>query len=400
MGVYRRGKEEDTEAILDFADMVFSMAAGSTDFEQLLPKAYSEKRRSVVMHHMIQEENGIRALIDVYPEMLTIGENRLKCAYIGTVCVHPKARGKGYMIELMRRVEESLRREGYDMMILDGNRHRYQHYGFEKAGMKYCFNVTSDSIRHACAALTRQEAECRGGMEHLEDISFELIEDADSALLDTIYALYQKRHVTLRDRESLYQCLKSWNADVYAVLCQGVCIGYLNTSADGCAIYELELADIHMLPVILYAYMTEMDVEELAWNVGMDETDRLSLLDGVSDYYSVSMSHQINILNYEHTLAFLLLWKKQYTNLEDARYVIGIEEQQQRTCYAIEVQGAAIKVIQTREPADVVFDRLSLVKELTTSYYYVAVQNENMALKKAPEGWFPLPFFLPEADAF
>ena len=72
MGEYRRGTKADIENILDFADMVFSMSSGSTDFEEILPKAYSGERCDVVMHHMICEEGTIRALIDVYPETLEI----------------------------------------------------------------------------------------------------------------------------------------------------------------------------------------------------------------------------------------------------------------------------------------------------------------------------------------
>lgn len=400
MGTYCRGTEKDTDAILDFADMVFSMASGSTDFEQILPKAYSPARRNTIMHHMIREESGIRALIDVYPETLSIGSEKLQAGYIGTVSVHPKARSKGYMIELMEKVEASLRAEGYDLMILDGNRHRYQHYGFEKAGIKYCFNVTGDSIRHFCNAAAKRQSGNRSGMDRIQDISFRAIESAQDELLDTVYELYQKRHVTIRDREALYLTLMSWGADVFAVIENDTCVGYLNTSADGNSIYELGLADRNILPAVIYAYMTEMDVDELGINVGMDETDKLPLLDGISDYYAVSMSHQIKILQYERVLYFLFLWKKQYAHLEDGCLVVGIKEENTEKRYEIKVANETITVKETTRRADMLFDRLSFVKILTTSYYFVALQQTDSPLADAPKGWFPLPFFLPEADAF
>ena len=59
-----------------------------------------------------------------------------------------------------------------------------------------------------------------------------------------------------------------------------------------------------------------------------------------------------------------------------------------------------ICVEKTTEPAQIMYDGLTLVKELTTSYYYIAMQSKESALYQAPQGWFPLPFFLPEADAF
>ena len=389
MGEYRRGTKADIENILDFADMVFSMSSGSTDFEEILPKAYSGERSDVVMHHMICEEGTIRALIDVYPETLEIDGQFLKCAYIGTVSVHHKSRGKGYMIELMDKAEEDLRAQGFDMLILDGSRKRYQHYGFEKSGIKYCFNLTENSIRNSGI----QETDTSG-------LHFELIENEDDELLDTIYGFYQKRHVIIRDRESFYLCTKSWSADLYAVVQKEQCIGYLNVSADGASVYEIGLAQEQMLPAVLAVYMSEMDIEELGVNVGMDEMDKIPFLDEVSDYYTMSMSHQIKILDYEHTLTFLFLWKRQYSTLADGHYVVGIEEAGVQTCYKIDVSGKNICVEQTTEAPDAVFDRLSLVRKLTTGYYYAAVLDEKEALRNAPSDWFPLPFFLPEADAF
>ena len=302
MGEYERGTVTDTQEVLDFANMVFSMSSGSTDFEEILPKAYSKERRAVVTHHIIREDGAIRALIDVYPETLRVGGQSLKCAYIGTVSVHPKSRGKGYMIELMDKAQEELLSQGYDMLLLDGSRKRYQHYGFEKAGIKYCFNITENSIRHSV-------------VQDISEIEFELIESAEDGLLDTIYSFYQKRHVTVREKASFYLCTRSWGADLYAVMQAGQCIGYLNASADAASIYEIGVADAQQLKAVIDAYMSQMDIEELGINVGMDETDKLPLLDEISDYYTLSMSHQIKILNYEHTLAFLFHWKSKYTSL-------------------------------------------------------------------------------------
>ena len=89
------------------------------------------------------------------------------------------------MIILMEEMEAQQRADGTDILILDGNRHRYQHYGFERAGLKYCFNITGDSIRHCCNAKGHKEKE----------YSFELIHQEDEERINTAFALYQKRTV-------------------------------------------------------------------------------------------------------------------------------------------------------------------------------------------------------------
>ena len=99
--IYDENHPEEMQELLDFANMVFSMSYGGTDFASLLPKAYARSRWHVPTHHMIRENGRIRALIDTYPLVMKLGgetpaARKIKAAYVGTVCVHPASRGKGY----------------------------------------------------------------------------------------------------------------------------------------------------------------------------------------------------------------------------------------------------------------------------------------------------------------
>ncbi|MBQ7943023.1 MAG: GNAT family N-acetyltransferase [Lachnospiraceae bacterium] len=383
----------DTEEILDFANMVFSMSSGSIDFRRTLPKAYLAERAMIPTHHMIKEEGRIKALIDVYPGKLCLGQESLSYGYIGTVSVHPRARSKGYMIELMKNAEDQLRRDGADFVLLDGNRHRYQHYGFEKAGMKYCFNITKDSIRHY---VNSQSQEC--GQK--DKIYFEFVDSVEHDAVEVMYELYQKRNVTARhDKEEFYLCLCGWEANTYAVMLDDECIGYFNTTAEDDSVYEFALKDISQLPMVIWAFMQEMEPQELGINVGMDEVEAITILDSCSDYYTLNMSHQMKILNYESVLRFLLMWKQRAEgSLADGCFVIGVKDIQ--TNYFIKVSDGKIEVEETSEKADVVYSGLELVRTLTTSYYFHEVRRAESPLRNAPTGWFPLPFYLPVTDAF
>lgn len=396
MGNYLMGTKEEMNDLIDFANMVFSMSSGSVDFERLLPKAYSEDRNMLATHHLMKEDNNIRALIDVLPMELRLEEESIKAGYIGTVSVHPKSRGKKYMITLMERAEEQARAEGKDILMLDGNRHRYQHYGFEKAGMKYCFNITGDSIRHCCNALEQEEKEYR----------FALLEETDERLIDNAYALYTKRKVTARSREDFYLCLSSWEADTYVVLDGEECIGYLNVAANERNIFEFELTDIKELPFIIKAFMEEIASDELGIHAAMDEPHKIDCLDLMADYYTVNTSHQIKILNHENVLRFLLQWKratyKDKNAMQEGSFIIGVcsGENKEQNNYLLGYEAGKISVTQTDLKPHMVLEEKELVKTLTTSYYFHALQKPDNALCNAPHGWFPLPFFLPEADAF
>lgn len=393
---YVRGTREDMSELVDFANMVFSMSSGGIDFERLLPKAYSEERNMLATHHLIKEEGHIKALIDVLPIELRMEEDSLKAGYIGTVSVHPKARGRKYMITLMEQAEKQAREDGLDMLILDGNRHRYQHYGFEKAGMKYCFNITGDSIRHCCQTLRQEEREYR----------FVLLEETDTAWIDKAFSLFQTRTVTTRTREDFFLCLSSWEADTYAVLAGEEYVGYLNVSADERNIFEFETVDVKEVPYIIKAFMEETGRDELGMHAAMDEPQKIDLLDLMADYYTVNTSHQIKILNHTKVLRFLLKWKRAVYEdknaMQEGSWVIGIRsvETEEQSNYLLEYKNEKVAVSRTDLQADIVLEEKELVKALTTSYYFHTCQKPDHPLQKAPKGWFPLPFFLSEADAF
>lgn len=378
----------EIQEILDFANMVFSMSAGSTDFAKLLPKAYGENRHQRLQHHVIEQQGKIKGLIDVYPFALQQDEQSLQAGYIGTVSVHPICEGQGYMKQLMEQVEQQAREEGVDLLVLDGDRHRYGYYGFEKAGMKYCFNITGASLKHGCREYVQENRE----------LCFEQIDD-QSEYLDTMYACYQKRCVTARSKEDFLVTLQSWNASTYAILEDEQCMGYLNVSYDERNIYEIGLVNQEDIYCVLDAWEKEFGVDEVGINVGIDETLMIEKLETISDYYTVNMSHQIKILNYEKVLQFLLSWKRKYSEIEKTRFVIGIIEDGMQKNFVCEIMETEVKVTQVLDEPSLVFEAKEFVKKLTTSLYWQEA-NRNMDIKKTPEGWFPLPFFLPEADAF
>lgn len=385
-----KGNCDEFEDILDFANMVFSMSSDSIDFSACIPKAYAPGYGDNVVHFFIKDDDRIKALIDVYEQKLVLtgyGE-QLKTGYIGTVSVHPRSRNKGYMKALMQKVEEQQRQSGTDLLILDGNRHRYQHFGFEKAGMKYCFNITADSIRHTCSKLSEKDYDT--------EYSFEPVEE-ENELVECIYSYYLKRNITVRDRQNFLECLKSWQADTYAVIYSDICVGYINVSADERSIYEFELEDINTLPFVIDSFMKEFSLYELGINVGTDETDKINLLEMMSDYFQVSMSHQIKILNYRHVLKFMLMWKQHYTVLNDGVFTIAVQGEGN---YTIKIENGEITVSDSNKNPDVECSALELIKIFTTTYYYHELQKNDSIVKNAPAGWFPLPFFLPEADAF
>lgn len=398
-GTYCRGTASDTEDILDFANMVFSMSHGGINFATLLPKAYARERCSILTHHLIRESGKIRALTDTYPLVLRQTDSELRAAYIGTVSVHPGSRGKGYMTVLMEAVEADAQARQCDLLILDGRRQRYRHYGFEQAGMRCSFTVRLKDVCEYCSALH----ENGGGDCAYRFVLMEPDMEGPGDILDGMYRLYARRNVTARTREDFYWCLQSMSADTYAVFKGEMLSGYINISEDESELFELELDGSVSLAEVLRDFMRELDILELIIAAGADEIAKTECLDRLCGNSRIGMSHQIKILNYPRVLTFLLKWKQKYSSLADGEFVIGVtggEQPKECSHYRLRVTGAEVTVCETDAPADVTLEGPELVRVLTTGNFYLMSQRPESPLKNAPAGWFPLPFFLPNADTF
>ena len=94
MTVYRKAKPEEREAYIRFANMVFNDAGDPVKFETDIPKVYGPRVDcSHLQNIAVDDEKGIRGLVAVLPGQMYAGGESLKTGFVGTVSVHPEARG-------------------------------------------------------------------------------------------------------------------------------------------------------------------------------------------------------------------------------------------------------------------------------------------------------------------
>lgn len=139
MTEYRLAKPEEWEDCIELANYVFSTAHRPHDFEQLIPRVYQAGPEMARIHRVAVAENGrLRAEIAVLPQQMAAGGKLLRAGYVGSVSVHPKARGEGHMKRLLGDWITDL--EGTcDLLALDGQRQRYAYFGFTPGSEKYTF---------------------------------------------------------------------------------------------------------------------------------------------------------------------------------------------------------------------------------------------------------------------
>lgn len=143
MTLYRKGLSNDQEAIIHLGNYVFD-----TDFPALLPKLYSPSVNTATSHFLAEEEDGIKALVGSFPLDLHVLDYDLKGFGIGTVCVDPDARSKGYMKQLMTNALAEMHEEKADFAVLGGQKQRYEYFGFTPSGTHLNFTLTATNLRH------------------------------------------------------------------------------------------------------------------------------------------------------------------------------------------------------------------------------------------------------------
>ena len=145
---YRKAKSEEREQCIELANYVFSTAHRPHDFETLIPKVYGEGRDCAPLHlAAVREDGRFRAEVAVLPEQLHVCGQTLNAGFIGTVCVHPKERGAGHMKRLMHDTLKELK-SACDLAVLDGQRQRYEYFGFSRGSLEAVYKLHETNIRH------------------------------------------------------------------------------------------------------------------------------------------------------------------------------------------------------------------------------------------------------------
>lgn len=371
---YMYGTPELRDDILDFGNYVFSNAHRPHDFRALLPKTYGEHVKGYEDYHYLAVRDGhIRGMVAMRPVQLGMMDEIINCGFIGTVSVHPYARGEGHMKKLMAMVTEDARKK-YDMMILGGQRQRYNYFGFERAGVVLHSEVNHINLRHTTRDLD------------VSDLSFVKVDDDSNEALDFIFELQQKKAIYgVRPREELMDILRSWENDCHIIMSNGTMIGYI-VGNDG----EFGLLNEQEMPRILKAWFAFRGLKTVSVPAAAFEKERIAVLNTISERSSLHYNEMIHVLNWPKVVGALLKVKASYSRLQDGRAAISVDG---ATPFVITVKdGVPAVTVEEVEP-DLSLTTLEAERRL---FKLDALLGDDDLLKN----WMPLPFAMSGADGF
>lgn len=367
---YRRATAEEYEALIDFANFVFQI-----NFAELLPKLYNGHPELAQYHYLALEEGKIKGLVASIPLEFSIDGETVKAFGIGTVSVHPEARGKGYMKELMNRAIADAKADGADLMCLGGQRQRYEYFGFSKACIQRSYILTPNNRRHWKRISTK-------GIEFLP-----LSESREYA--EGCWQLHQALPIHAKRKiENFAEVCRSWSCEAWVIRKSGQFLGYCILNADCTAAAELLLGDWQEVLPVLFALSEktgkDLSVTPFSWQKELNRA--LSL---VSEGGAINDGEMFRLLNFPRMLKLLLQRKARQAGLSDGALVLEIPGEGK---YEAAVESGVVSIEETAKPADWSLDAVEMQNRI------VSVSNLWQYDSFLENSWFPLPLELPNHD--
>lgn len=374
---YRLATAQDMDGVIDFINMVFSMLRVPHNFEAMLPKVYKGKESLAPIHLLAHEEGRLCGCLAMLEYPLRVGDETLRVGYMGSMAVHPRVRGKGTMGELMRRQTLRGREMGMDMLVLGGQRQRYERHGYTPAGVTYAYAVNAANVRHALAGVDAQGVAFRPMTQ----------QDVPAAM-----RLYDAQLVSgARREDNFLDALVSYQNKAWAVEMGGAFAGYLVASPDAGQITELRLCDDALITAVVKAWLARMDVRAVRVEAAPQDETLNRALAPICEGYSIGQNCMLQVVNVERVVKAYMQLKQRLEPLCDGVFTIGWGA---AGAYEIRVAGGEVSVMRTDAAPDAAMSELEAMHLLFGHNRFFAPP------VKTPCGWFPLPFHIPGPDSF
>jgi predicted N-acetyltransferase YhbS len=317
----RHVRAEEFDDFMRYVERAFGHSKAF--FERAYPHLYRPTERALEWAYVVDEDGKIVSHVGVYPiEAVTAGV-RLSIGGIGAVSTAPGARGKGYMTLLLEHVINEMRRIGYPVSWLGGDRQRYNTFGWELASTVYTLEFSQRSLQ----------------WHSVEPVAVEEVLPEEALTMMRRTQTLPACHAIRPDLEQQVQKmdLRFWLAeDGYAIL-QG-------QGRDRIRILELVSASAREAGMIR-AILDWNFGNRASWELSMWDEERLGRLLPVTCYWSGSRTTMYRI----NDLTQLLLGAQDFlsmraTPLRDFAVTIRIREHDRTTATTLTVENGTVHI--------------------------------------------------------
>lgn len=376
--IYRgRGDGIDREDYLDFINYVFGFNGSDDDFQKLLPKLYKPEYSPCENSYVVTEDGKLRAAVGVFVREQSVCGEWLSVHGVGNVAVHPYARSRGYMRELMHMAVDDMIASGADYSDLGGRRQRYGYFSYESAEPVWEFTIDQTNARH-----------CFRDMP-LREIAFREVTDPDDPALDRMVALHEKQPLYMkRDRAAFLDICRSWGRKLYEITDGSYGFaGYRIGEMD-----ELLLADESDFYAVVRAYLA--DHRDMRLAVPLYNTDRIAAASLICEHSSLHDGAKCTVFHFEKVVrAFLNLKAQSLPNtMCDGALTVLVHGIAGDERFTITLRDGVPTVEKSDKTPDMVLEHKEAV-----AFFFGVMSPERMK-NACAAAWFPLPMHEDSAD--
>ncbi len=378
---YVRATAADYEKVVAAADKGFGHLPEENFFRTIQPKLYRTDD-TMDNHYLVLEDGEIAGVICAYNADMDIMGKKLRSCGIGTVCVLPEYRSRGYMKGLMKFAEDRMVEDGVDFAILGGRRQRYEYFGYTIAGT------------NLCAHFRKQNAFYLYGPD--ADFGYKFAEvSRDDEVLDKIYDLYMKKPIKLlRKRSKFYDHLNDAGARLVSITKNGEFFGYSCLNNNNFGTGEIELLDFSELGHVLNDLMNFYGTDRI--DVGFvdclnDVKSQFLMLN--AENFGISNLELVKIVNFKSIIEVFLNVKANVKDLVDGECSFAVEGHKP---FKVTVKNNVVSVEDFDGDADVKMPYLVAVQKFFS--HGGANYNYGVKLPAVAESWFPAPLWFSPPD--
>lgn len=142
----RSTKKEEFEELIKLVDRCFPLDKNRGGMLARWPHCFILQEQKLKNNLIIRKNGKIVSHVAYIPQELIIENGEVKVAGITGVGTDEKYRSQGLMSTLLKCCIERIEKEKFALSDLDGDRQRYNHFGWENAGREWTFLITSKSL--------------------------------------------------------------------------------------------------------------------------------------------------------------------------------------------------------------------------------------------------------------
>jgi len=375
--------QTDPDLYIDLINYVFGFNGSERSFVKLLPKLFSPENapRSTDDTVFVYDGGSPVACVGAFPLDYVICDTSVKAFGIGNVAVHPRYRGQGLMKSAMYSALDYMIKNGADMTVLSGRRHRYNHFGIEKCGTDTVYVLTAKTI--GCLRPVPDP-----------DVEMKRLERKDDKALDQIFALHNTRRYRVeRPRERLYDILTSWQAVPYVFYKNGAFIGWAVLYRD--SVSEIVPIAPEFAPDMASCLATLNF--ELSYLIPDFQSDVGNALWKYAETVYTGADLCMSVFNYQKIVSLSLRLKSEYSPLADGSLSLSIDGFAKHEDLVITVKNGVPSV--SVPPAGSPFaPDISLSHLEAMQLLFMQKSPSRSLLPPALLSWFPLPIYVHSPD--